>query len=165
MTLFSSNVLKTWLVILTITSILFITGLFLPMMTLTKLLIFKDTISVASGIYTLLTKGHIFLFILVAGFSVVLPLLKLILLFQVLLHNQIKTQKQKRLLKLMHDYGRWGMLDVFVVALLIVTVKLEAIASIEIHSGLYVFGAAVLLIMLITHQINKHYENLKSNRL
>jgi len=57
------------------------------------------------------------------------------------------------------------MLDVFVVALLIVTVKLEAIASIEIHSGLYVFGAAVLLIMLITHQINKHYETLKSNRL
>ena len=50
----------------------------------------------------------------------------------------------------MHDYGRWAMLDVMVVAMLIVTVKLGAIASIQIHPGLYVFGAAVLLIMLIT---------------
>ena len=54
------------------------------------------------------------------------------------------------LLNLMHDYGRWAMLDVMVVAMLIVTVKLGAIASIQIHPGLYVFGAAVLLIMLIT---------------
>ena len=50
----------------------------------------------------------------------------------------------------MHDYGRWAMLDVMVVAMLIVTVKLGAIASIQIHPGLYVFGAAVLLIMLTT---------------
>jgi paraquat-inducible protein A len=42
------------------------------------------------------------------------------------------------------------MLDVMVVAMLIVTVKLGAIASIQIHPGLYVFGAAVLLIMLTT---------------
>ena len=53
----------------------------------------------------------------------------------------------------MHDYGRWAMLDVMVVAILIVTVKLGAIASIQIHAGLYIFGTAVLLIMLITQQV------------
>jgi len=51
---------------------------------------------------------------------------------------------------LMHEYGRWAMLDVMVVAVLIVTVKLGAVASIEVHYGLYVFGTAVLLLMLIT---------------
>jgi paraquat-inducible protein A len=50
----------------------------------------------------------------------------------------------------MHRYGRWAMLDVMVVAVLIMTVKLGAIASIQVHYGLYVFGAAVLIIMLIT---------------
>lgn len=55
----------------------------------------------------------------------------------------------------MHDYGRWAMLDVFVVAILIVTVKLGAIASVEVHPGLYVFGAAVLLIMIITDRVTK----------
>jgi paraquat-inducible protein A len=53
----------------------------------------------------------------------------------------------------MHDYGRWAMLDVMVVAMLIVMVKLGAIVSITIHSGLYVFGSAVLLIMYITHHV------------
>jgi paraquat-inducible protein A len=53
----------------------------------------------------------------------------------------------------MHEYGRWAMLDVMVVAVLIVTVKLGALASIEIHPGLYIFGIAVLLIMFITQQV------------
>jgi paraquat-inducible protein A len=44
------------------------------------------------------------------------------------------------------------MLDVMVVAILIVTVKLGAIASIEVHSGVYIFGLAVLLIMFLTRQ-------------
>jgi paraquat-inducible protein A len=53
----------------------------------------------------------------------------------------------------MHEYGRWAMLDVMVVSLLIVTVKLGAIASIEVHSGLFVFGLSVLLIMFITRRV------------
>lgn len=53
----------------------------------------------------------------------------------------------------MHEYGRWAMLDVLVVAILIVAVKLGTIASLKIHYGLYVFGTAVLLIMLITSRV------------
>ena len=53
----------------------------------------------------------------------------------------------------MHEYGRWAMLDVMVVAILIVSVKLGAIASIQVHAGLYIFGIAVLLIMFITQQV------------
>jgi paraquat-inducible protein A len=53
----------------------------------------------------------------------------------------------------MHDYGRWGMLDVMVVAVMIVVVKLDVIAEVEIHTGLYLFAAAVLLIMYITHRV------------
>jgi paraquat-inducible protein A len=58
----------------------------------------------------------------------------------------------------MHEYGRWAMLDVMVVAVLIMTVKLGAVASIHIHSGLYIFAAAVLLIMFLTQQVVKHIE-------
>jgi paraquat-inducible protein A len=45
------------------------------------------------------------------------------------------------------------MLDVMVVAVMIVTIKLGVVAQIEIHPGLYLFGAAVLLIMYITHRV------------
>ena len=46
-----------------------------------------------------------------------------------------------------------AMLDVMVMAVLIVTVKLGAIASIKVHFGLFVFGASVLLIMIITNKV------------
>ena len=45
------------------------------------------------------------------------------------------------------------MLDVFVVAILVVTVKLGAIASITVHFGIYLFTLAVLASMLLTHKI------------
>jgi paraquat-inducible protein A len=63
----------------------------------------------------------------------------------------------------MHDYGRWAMLDVMVVAMLIMTVKLGAVASIQIHTGLYIFAAAVLLIMLLTQQVVHYSQQQESN--
>ncbi len=61
----------------------------------------------------------------------------------------------------MHEYGRWAMLDVMVVAVLIVTVKLGAIATIQVHAGLYIFGASVVLLMFITHRVVKLTAQLK----
>ncbi len=140
-----------WLLLFT--SILLIAGFFTPMLTLTKLMVVSHSFSIMTGIEQLWLEGHIVLFFVVACFSVLLPLAKIILLFNLLHPNTNNPQHRKKLLHLMHEYGRWAMLDVMVVAVLIVTVKLGALASIEIHPGLYLFGAAVLLIMIITHQV------------
>ncbi|NOQ80646.1 MAG: paraquat-inducible protein A, partial [Gammaproteobacteria bacterium] len=35
----------------------------------------------------------------------------------------------QRLLKLIHQFGKWSMLDVFVVALMVVSIKLDAVAE------------------------------------
>ena len=45
------------------------------------------------------------------------------------------------------------MLDVFVVAVLVVVVKLGAIASVQMEPGLYAFAGSVLLTMYITARI------------
>ena len=137
--------------LLAVSTGLFLAGLFLPIMTLSKFVIFENSFSIASGVYELAINGRFFLFVIILGLSIVLPLIKLGILFYVLLYAHVPSEKLSRLLKVMHDYGRWAMLDVMVVAILIVTVKLGAIASIAIHSGLYVFGSAVLMIMLVTH--------------
>lgn len=146
-----------WLLVFT--SFLLLAGVMTPMLTLTKFLVMSHSFSVLSGIWQLLQDGQLFLFFIVGAFSVVLPIAKIALLFRVL-HPAIEhTEQQQKLLHLMHDYGRWAMLDVMVVAVLIVTVKLGAIASIQIHYGLYVFGSAVLLIMFITQQVVSHTNN------
>ena len=136
-----------------IAAVLFVFGLFLPMLTLTKFIWFKNSFSIISGIWELLKNGELILFVLVFSVSVVLPILKIGFMYKVLGATQSNSPRLLRHLQLMHDYGRWAMLDVMVVALLIVTVKLGAIASVEVHFGLYVFALAVLLIMLITHRI------------
>jgi len=134
-------------------SLLLIAGFVMPMMTITKFMMVSNSFSIVSGIWQLLKDGQFFIFILVACFSIVLPVMKISLLFNLLHPKTTHPNRRKKLLQLMHDYGRWAMLDVMVVAILIVTVKLGAIASIQVHSGLYVFGLAVLLIMFITHQV------------
>jgi len=139
--------------LLAIASILFVTGIFTPMFTLTKFIVIKNSFSVFSGAVELLQNGQIVLFIVVFGFSIILPVLKIVLLFRLLSLKPVQNLQINQLLKLMHEYGRWAMLDVMVVAVLIMTVKLGAIASIKIHFGLYLFGAAVLLIMLITNRV------------
>lgn len=141
------------LLLLLLASGLLITGLALPMLTITKLLMFSNSFSVLSGVYELWQNGHFVLFLIVAGFSILVPFLKIIVLFRLVLHRQIHSRSFDRLLHLMHEYGRWAMLDVMVVAVLIVTVKLGAIASIKVHSGLFVFGLSVLLIMFITRRV------------
>ena len=140
-----------WLLL--VTSLLLIAGFFIPMLTLSKMVFISHSFSIMSGVWQLLQDGHVLLFLLVASFSIVLPIAKIILLFNLLHPNTTEPNRRKKLLHLMHEYGRWAMLDVMVVAILIVTVKLGALASIQIHPGLYVFGGAVLLIMFITQQV------------
>lgn len=128
-------------------------GIVAPMMTISQLIVISASFSVYSGIIELLRNGQYFLFLVVAGFSIVLPLMKLWVLFRLTSAHPLSGSALKRTLFLMHEYGRWAMLDVLVVAILIVAVKLGTIASLQIHYGLYVFGAAILLIMLITSRV------------
>ena len=49
--------------------------------------------------------------------------------------------------------NKWADLDIMVVAIMVVAVKLGAVASVQVHGGVYLFGASVLLIMIITHRV------------
>ncbi|MFZ1537344.1 MAG: paraquat-inducible protein A [Chromatiaceae bacterium] len=142
----------------TATCVLFGLGLVLPMMTLTRFFVLENTVSVLSAIFTLLSSGNWILFLAIFGFSIVMPLVKLLLIYILIKAKGRIDTTTKRWLKLMHDYGRWSMLDVFVVAVLLVAVKLGALANVEVHLGLYCFGAAVLAMMVLTHRLAKIYE-------
>jgi len=143
-----------WLLLLT--TMLLIAGFVTPMMTISKLVFFDHSFSIISGIVQLWRDGQYFLFIVIGSFSIILPIAKIAILFALLSPNTHHPEYRKKLLHLMHDYGRWAMLDVMVVAFLIMSVKLGAIASIYVHAGLYIFAAAVILIMLITQQVVHH---------
>jgi paraquat-inducible protein A len=128
-------------------------GLVSPIVTLEKFVLFENTFSVLSGLVALLKEGQVFLFLIIGGFSILLPILKLCMLFKLVDPNPNSRMQFQKHLKLMHDYGKWSMLDVFIVAVMVVAVKLGAIANIKMRFGLYAFAAAVLLTMYVTAKI------------
>jgi len=140
-------------VVLGITLFFLGVGLVAPIITLKKFVLIENTFSVLSGTIELLTEGHIFLFLLISGFSVVMPLLKIAVLNRLLWAGDSRVDNLDKYLHWMHLYGKWSMLDVFVVAVLVVSVKLGAIASVEMRYGLYAFAAAVILTMYVTARV------------
>jgi len=136
-------------------AVLLVTGILTPMLTISQFVVISTSFSVFSGVLELFRNGQFVLFLVVTGFSIVLPLLKLFVLYRLLTPDPLHKEKLSSLLNLMHEYGRWAMLDVMVVAVLIVVVKLGTIASIQIHYGLYIFTASILLIMFITRAVVK----------
>ncbi len=135
--------------------VLLIAGMVTPLLTLTRFWMFDEQLSILSGIFQLWQQGHYPLALLILLLSVVLPVLKLLVLFRLLQLSEHPGPRLQRLLQLIHEYGRWAMLDVMVVAMLIVTVKLGVILSVQVHYGLYLFATAVLLTMLVTRQTVK----------
>lgn len=141
--------------------VVFAIGIWAPLLTLKKLIFMKSTFSVLSGISQLLEERQYGLFILIAGFTLLLPAIKMIVMFAAL-NGRYRLDSQRRYLDWLSLLGKWSMLDVFVVAVLIASVKLGSIAKIEIHYGLYVFAASVLMMMLSTHLIHRRMKSVKS---
>lgn len=130
-------------------------GATLPFFTFSKFFVFDDTFSLFSGIFHLLTAGEPVLFALVFLFSIMLPVYKMFVLFRLINNRSLDERRRRRYTAMLMVLGKWSMLDVFVVAMLIMTVKLGAIASVEVHVGLYLFSAGVLASMLLTHLVGK----------
>ena len=56
----------------------------------------------------------------------------------------------QRLLRVVALLGKWSMLDVFIVAVLVASVKLGILAHASVLSALYFFAASVLLTNLLS---------------
>lgn len=141
------------LVIWLSTSAALITGMSTPLFSFTRFYIFNNTVSLFSGVFQLLREGEWFLFILIFCFSVLFPLGKMLLLLALISGHRFTSPSHTALLKLLHTLGRWSMLDVFVVAVMAVTIKLGAVASVQIHYGLYIFTGAILASMALAQMI------------
>jgi len=85
----------------------------------------------------------------------VFPVAKLAYLLYLWNRKGYDLGRRHRLLQWLGRAGRWSMLDVFVVALLVVSVKLQWIADVEVRFGLYAFGASVLLTMLVHGRLTR----------
>ena len=124
--------------------LLFGTGVFFPFFHVTKFWVFSSGVSVVGGILTLFHEGEYFLFAVLTLFTLVFPCVKLVLLALIWLERGHDLARVRRLLGWVESLGKWSMLDVFVVAILIVAMKSAAVAEIHLGAGLYLFTFSVI---------------------
>jgi paraquat-inducible protein A len=139
---------------------LFAAGIFFPFFHVTKFWLFDDAVSVVGGIFTLFREGEYFLFAVLTLFTLVFPCVKLGLLAIIWAEREHDLTRVRLLHRWVEHLGKWSMLDVFVVAILIVAMKSAAVAEIHIGLGLYLFTFSVIATQfasaLVARLLNQH---------
>jgi len=107
--------------------------------------------TIFSGVVFLLHHGMWPLAAIVFIASIFVPLLKLVILVFLLLSVQTRShwrpRDRTRLYRLTEAIGRWSMVDVYVVTILVALVRLGNLASIEAQAGAVFFCAVVIITM------------------
>ncbi|MBI3317793.1 MAG: paraquat-inducible protein A [Candidatus Omnitrophica bacterium] len=144
------------LLLLLLCFILLITGLSLPIVTVEKKILWQsvqNTYSVASGIVDLAKQGDYVLATVVFFFSMIFPFAKLLSLLVIWL-VKLSFEERMRVLHWLGILGKWSMLDVFAVAILVVLAKLRTLTTVEPRVGIYFFGSSILFSMITTMTID-----------
>lgn len=141
---------RTWAYLLA-ACILYIPANVLPIMTTTSLGSIQSN-TILSGVNYLLITGSWLLALIIFIASVFVPALKLIILsylaVSVQLHSSWHPKQRAWLYRLAEIMGRWSMVDIYVVTLMVALVKIHGLADIDAGSGAVAFGAVVVLTML-----------------
>ena len=92
-----------------------------------------------------MTSGAWFVGAVVLIFSVVLPVLKIGLLLDLCLLKHTPRRHRAATYRLMEPLGRWSMMDVLLVALLVMFVKLGNIVEFQVGPAVWAFALCVAM--------------------
>lgn len=131
--------------------ILYIPANMLPIM-YTGSLFGSQSDTILSGIVYLWTSGSWPLAVVVFVASIMVPMFKLIavtlLVISVKRRSTWRPNERTHLYRVVEVVGRWSMLDIYVVTLMVALVQIRSIASIQAGPAAVAFGAVVVLTML-----------------
>jgi paraquat-inducible protein A len=144
-----NSIARTWALVLAAT-VFYIPANVLPVTITTSFgMVQSDTIM--SGVIYFMHSGSWPVALIIFVASIFVPILKLIILSFLLIsvqgHWEWRPVDRTRLYRLTEAIGRWSMLDVFVVTILVALVHLGALANIEAGPGALFFAAVVVVTM------------------
>jgi paraquat-inducible protein A len=145
-----NSIANTWAYLIA-AAILYVPANLLPIME-TASLFGNQRDTIMSGVVFLWASGSWSLALVVFIASVFVPLLKLIALTLLVLSVQRRSawqpKQRARLYRLLEAVGRWSMLDIYVVTILVALVHVQTLATINAGPGALAFAAVVVLTML-----------------
>jgi paraquat-inducible protein A len=105
--------------------------------------------TILSGVQAMFAAGWYPVGLLIFFASITVPLLKILTLIGLLISVQRRSLWRPRdravLYRVVEIIGRWSMLDMFVVSIMVALVQLGAVATVEPRIGATFFAAVVLL--------------------
>ncbi|MDR3435534.1 paraquat-inducible protein A [Telmatospirillum sp.] len=141
---------RTWAFLIA-AMLLYIPANLLPVME-TASLFGAEEDTILSGVVYFWTSGSQGLATLIFVVSILVPLLKmgtlLVLAVSVHLRSSHSVHQRALLFRIVEAVGRWSMLDIFVVALMVGLVQFRTLAVIHAGPGAAAFGSVVVLTML-----------------
>ena len=145
-----NSLTRTWALLIT-AAILYIPANLLPIMTVSSLGQ-GDPSTIMSGVIQLVQHGMFPIAAVVFIASILVPTFKLVgiglLLFSVQRHQPLSAQQRIVMYRFIEFIGRWSMLDIFVIAILVAVVNFGRLASVEANLGAAAFASVVILTML-----------------
>ena len=141
---------RTWALLVT-AALMYIPANFLPIMTVYSLGKGQpDTIM--SGVIELIHYDMVPIALVVFVASILVPTFKLagltLLLYSVERHQPLSARQRGWMYRFIEWIGRWSMLDIFVITILVALVNFGSLASIEAGFGAVAFCSVVILTML-----------------
>ena len=107
-----------------------------------------------SGVMTFISMGSYFVAFVVFAASIFVPISKALIMLYLLASIHFNWRHsikwQMRLFHIIHFVGRWSMLDLFVLALMMSLVTRGQIISFSVGPAAFYFGASVFLTMIAT---------------
>ncbi|SDS28891.1 MULTISPECIES: paraquat-inducible protein A [Pseudomonas] len=145
-----NSLTRTWALLIT-AAIIYIPANVLPIMTVSSLGQ-GDPSTIMSGVIQLVQHGMIPIAAVVFIASILVPTFKLVgialLLFSVQRRQPLSARQRIWMYRFIEFIGRWSMLDIFVIAILVAVVNFGRLASVEANLGAIAFATVVILTML-----------------
>jgi paraquat-inducible protein A len=138
---------RTWALVIA-AAICYVPANVLPVMTVTSLGT-PESDTIMSGVLYFLEHGDWPLALVIFTASIVVPMAKLVALSSLLISvhrgSRWRPADRTRLYRVTELIGRWSMVDIYVVTILVALVRLGNLATIEAGAGAVFFGTVVVL--------------------
>lgn len=126
--------------------VLFWPAVLLPVLTIEQLGHVQQS-SILGGIADLFAHRSYFVATIVLLFSIVFPLAKILLLLELSLLELLHRRHKAWTLRLVEHLGKWSMMDVLLLALLVMMVKVGEMVEFQLGPAVSAFVACVALSM------------------
>ena len=145
-----NSVMRTWALVFT-AMIFYVPANVLPM-TISSALGGVQSDTILSGVIYFIHSGSWEIALVIFTASIFVPFMKIIILIYLLLSVQFKSiwrpRDRTRLYRLTEAVGRWSMVDIYVVTILVALVKLGVLANIEAGPAAIYFASVVVITMI-----------------